>query len=88
MNYVYGWWIDSDMIRVHAGFYDCCVFGTIILNALGISGRCTTFCESKSYDDMYVLSWICDNGDEYIELYSEKEILDALRKIKIVVEAV
>lgn len=88
MNYVNGCCIDSDMIRMHAGFYDNFVFGTIILNALGISGTCTTFCESKSYDDMYVLSWICDNGDEYIELYSEKEILDAVHKIKIVVEAV
>ena len=88
MNYVNGCCIDSDMIRMHAGFYDNCVFGTIILNALGIRAACTTFCESKRCDGKYVLSWVCDNGDEYTELYSEEEILNAVHKVKIVIEAV
>lgn len=87
MNYVNGCCVNKDMIQVHADMFDNVIFGSMILYALGIRAACTTFCKSSRYPGQYVLSWICDNGDEYVNVVTEEEILDAVHKIKIVFEA-
>ena len=83
-TYVNACCVDIDMVRYHAEKYDNTIFGSMILYALGIRAACTTFCKSARYEGRYVLSWICDNGDEYHDIVSEEEIMAALEKVKIV----
>ena len=45
--------------------------------ALGIDGTANVFC--KSISGKYNLSWILQNGDEYIRTFSEEELLRALQ---------
>lgn len=50
----------------------------IVVAALHINGVSNVFCKCK--EGGYTLSWILnDNGEEYIETFSEKRILDALK---------
>lgn len=83
-TYVNACCVDVDMVRYHAEKYDNTIFGSMILYALGIRAACTTFCKSARYAGLYVLSWILDNGEEYHDLFSEEEIMEALKRVKIV----
>ena len=49
----------------------------ILVKALGIDGTANVFC--KSISGKYNLSWILQNGDEYIRTFSEEELLRALQ---------
>ena len=49
----------------------------ILVKALGIDGTANVFC--KSISGKYNLSWILQNGDEYISTFSEEELLRALK---------
>lgn len=82
--YVNACCIDVDMVRYHAEKFDSEIFGSMILYALGIDGSCTTFCKSARYEGLYVLSWMCNDGYIYHDLFSEEEIMESLKKLKIV----
>ena len=88
MDYINCWCITEDMLRWHAEQYDNIVMGSIVLYALGIRASCTTFCLCKDpkyeYGKWFNLSWICDNGDEWMKTVSINAILDGLNQIKIV----
>lgn len=49
----------------------------ILTDALGINGSATVFCKCKHGG--YNLSWILENGNEYVKTFSEKELLNALK---------
>ena len=49
----------------------------ILVDALGINGSSNLFCKCKYRG--YNLSWILDNGKEYVKTFSEEELLGALR---------
>ena len=86
MSYVNGWCINEDMINYHAENYDNILFGEMIVHAMGINASCLTFCKSSRYPGHFVLAWTFDGSFDYTEIFTMQEILDALRKIKIVFE--
>ena len=49
----------------------------ILVKALGMNGTSNVFC--KSISGGYNLSWILQNGEEYIRTFSEEELLRALK---------
>ena len=49
----------------------------ILVDALGINGAANIFCKCKHGG--YNLSWTLNNGEEYIQTFSEEELLDALK---------
>ena len=49
----------------------------ILIDALGINGSAHVFCKCE-YGG-YNLSWVLDNGEEYVKTFSEEELLDALK---------
>ena len=48
----------------------------ILVDVLGINGSAHVFCKCK--DGGYNLSWVLDNGEEYVKTFSEEELLNAL----------
>lgn len=48
----------------------------ILIDALGINGSANVFCKCK-YGG-YNLSWVLENGNEYVQTFSEEELLNAL----------
>lgn len=53
------------------------VVANMILKSLGINGTVHTFCKCKK-DGYYNLSWVLENGEEYMNTYSEQELLDIM----------
>lgn len=49
----------------------------ILIDALGINGSAHVFC--KCGYGGYNLSWVLENGEEYVKTFSEEELLDALQ---------
>ena len=49
----------------------------ILVDALGINGSAHVFCKCK--DGGYNLSWVLDNGEEYVKTFSEEELLNVLQ---------
>lgn len=50
----------------------------ILILSLGINGSPEVFC--KCANGGYNLSWILENGEEYIMTFSEEELLSSLEK--------
>ena len=48
----------------------------ILVNALGINGDANIFC--KCMYGGYNLSWVLENGNEYMQTFTEEELLNAL----------
>lgn len=73
--------IDSEVLN-WATKNDCPLFirdyiANFLLKALGINGVAGVFCKCKNGG--YNLSWYLDSGEEFIETFSEKKILDSLK---------
>lgn len=49
----------------------------ILVDALGINGSANVFCKCKNGG--YNLSWVLKNGNEYVNTFSEEELLNALK---------
>lgn len=49
----------------------------ILIDALGINGTSNLFCKCNTGG--YNLSWILENGDEYMKTFSEDELLASLK---------
>lgn len=49
----------------------------MLVDALGINGSANVFCKCKNGG--YNLSWVLENGDEYMQTFSEEELLNSLK---------
>ena len=49
----------------------------ILIDALGINGSANIFCKCNTGG--YNLSWVLVNGVEYVQTFSEEELLNALK---------
>lgn len=80
-SYVADFYIDSKTLdwatREECPFIFNEYVADILVDALGINGSADVFCKCK-YGG-YNLSWVLENGNEYIRTYSEEELLNALK---------
>lgn len=80
--------ITRGMLRDYTESSGSDFMGDIIIGALGIRGYCEGFCVNRNMrlaNNHYNLYWSRD-GEVYGETFSEDDIMEALKKVKITVE--
>lgn len=71
-------YIDKETIDQYAEI-ESDVFGDIVLQAMGYNASCAMFCKCSKDNKSYNISWVLENGEQYVKTFCIEEILRAFQ---------